>query len=404
MTYDQWLKETGIIAQTYRDSFGREPAFTDVAHINYRRAFETNRWPRLEDALRKWTGLPPEPQPPVPPPTPPVPQHGQLWASYYDSLVDPRCNPKEFAKRLADSGCSGTRVWLWTAWAFNQGGTGQFRGFCPWMQRPSGPWDLETVDPYWLERVGQYVDAMNAAGILPQLCGLTLYDWSRYKAGMLWVPDQSKLWFQHNIQGIYYYEDDALTEKIASGVGAHAFLGQTYEAAVDTLLGLRYEIELGNEMPEKGLHERLKKLWRDAGYHGPFQVNRNSDTPGQYDNMSIGKPAGYDKIAFHGKRDLSYLDEEYPDEAPAGRPTTFRKFYATNPNPKRITISSDGCRVSASDIEHIYDYDKLAEVAKDAIARGFIFEHQSRLKMRNFLEGRIDLADLETEWLKGLVK
>jgi hypothetical protein len=63
MTYDQWLTETGAIAQTYRDTHdGADPAHTDVAHMLYRRAFERHRWPSLEAAMADWTGwLPPTP-------------------------------------------------------------------------------------------------------------------------------------------------------------------------------------------------------------------------------------------------------------------------------------------------------------------------------------------------------
>ncbi len=39
---------------------------------------------------------------------------------------------------------------------------------------------------------------------------------------------------------------------------------------------------------------------------------------------------------------------------------------------------------------------------QDALGRGFGTEHQSCIKLRGFTEGRIDLADLETEWLLAL--
>jgi hypothetical protein len=41
-------------------------------------------------------------------------------------------------------------------------------------------------------------------------------------------------------------------------------------------------------------------------------------------------------------------------------------------------------------------------VARDALARGAGFEHQSCLKLRGFTHGTIDLNDLEVDWMRSL--
>jgi len=41
-------------------------------------------------------------------------------------------------------------------------------------------------------------------------------------------------------------------------------------------------------------------------------------------------------------------------------------------------------------------------VFRDARLRGYSVEHQSRLKLRSFEQGRLDLNDLETDWLRSL--
>lgn len=335
----------------------------------------------------------------TPPPQPvPSPDGFGTWPrrglSYYASLTDPRLEPKDFFSRLASASANFTRTWLFDAWAVDQGGPGQYSGFVP-FSRIGGRWDLHTPDPRYLERLRAYTRAANDAGVLPQFTGLELYTWSDRKAGMLWVPDQSKLWMQHNVQELVYADDNAFETLATEGV--HGWLGRFYRHVVQALDGLHYVIELGNEMPEKPLHERLARLWRAAGYMGPLSVNRQEDTPGQYANMKIG--ANYDLIAFHGKKDLNYLDEVFADE-PVYR--TFRAFYESGSfEPSRITLSSDGCRKTTS-ISDAYDYDALKRVFQDGLVRGFGIEHQSRLKLRSFTHGHIDLDDLETDWFRTL--
>jgi hypothetical protein len=345
--------------------------------------------------LRRQLGLDVAPLPPVSAVTDTWPR---LGLSYYTSLTDPRVDPADFATRLQDAGATHTRVWLLDAWAVGQLGTNQYFGYVPWEQTDDGRFDLWKVNQAYLDRLRAYVEAMNAHGILPELSGLELYTWSDRKQNLLWVPDANLGPFRKNKQGVYYADDTAF-DRIGQPAGEDAFLGHFYSQVVATLTGLAYAVELANEMPQKELHARLRHLWRAAGYRGTLGVSRNEDSPGQAKNMKIGKLDGYDRIAFHGRRDLAYLDEVYDDEPEY---KTFRDFYASGTcDPHRIVLSSDGCRKSTN-VEDAYDYDALGAVFTDALARGYSAEHQSALKLRGFVEGRIDLNDLEVDWMLSL--
>jgi hypothetical protein len=378
-------------AALYRDELGRPPDWPAAAGVPYwllRGASHEAMRAELrqsEEWVRRHAIPPPSVQP-----------WPRIGLSYYASLTDPRVNLAEFFARLRDAGAGLTRTWLMDAWAIDQGGPGQYNGFVPFARNVApDTWDLDRVRPEYLDRLRAYVEHANAAGIVPLLTGLELYTWSQRKAGLLWVPDQSLLWMQRNRQGVVYRDDDAFNT-LGTG-GNHGWLGTFYKAVVRTLDGLAWAPELGNEMPEKPLHYRLRDLWREAGYTGPISINRQEDTPGQFVNMRVGQD--FEQIAFHGRRDMAYLDEVFERE-PDYR--TFRQFFeAPACDPGRITLSSDGCRKSTT-VGDVYDYDALGAVFRDALARGFAIEHQSALKIRSFVEGRIDLADLETSWLRSL--
>lgn len=376
-TYQQFLYDwPSALTTEYQRVNGRDPALSDVMHGLWGILYEGQPVPKEPSPL------PPSPSPLPPSPSPP----SRIGASYYTSLTDPRCDPVAFATRLQDAGCSFTRVWLIDAWAVGVNGIGQYEGFVPW-ERDAGIFDLERVSGAYLDRLSLYVDAMNAHGITPQLSGLELYSWSDRKAGMLWVPDANLGPFRRNRQGLRYADDSAFTN-IATG-GRHQFLEQCYTAVVKMLDGLRFLVEIGNELPEKPLHYRLRDAWRRAGYVGPISVNRQDDTPGQYVNMKIGQE--FEDIAYHGKKTWAYLDEDFPRE-PTFR--TFRQFYASGPDFSRITLSSDGAR-KTTNVEDAYDYAGLRDVARDSMARGGQYEHQLALKLRGFTHGRIDLDDIQ---------
>lgn len=332
-------------------------------------------------------------------PSAPVTAASDTWPrrglSFYTSATDPRLDIGGFAARLRDAGAGYTRVWMLDAWAIGGGGTGCYDGYLPWLRSGDGRFDLWAVDEAYLERLRDYVEAMNAVGVLPQLSGLDLYTWSNRKQGMLWVPPMHVQPFRNNRQGICYSDDSAF-DRIGQRAGQDAFLGHFYGRVVEALDGLVWAVEVANEMPQKEMHVRLRDLWRLAGFTGSISVNRHEDTPGQFANMKIGRE--YDRIAYHGKRDMGYLDEVYPDE-PVHK--TFRAFYASEPEPSRIILSSDGCRKPGDpNPDDAYDYPALEEVFKDALERGFSVEHQSRIKLRGFTEGRIDLNDLEVDWMR----
>jgi len=154
-------------------------------------------------------------------------------------------------------------------------------------------------------------------------------------------------------------------------------------------------------MPEKEMHHRIAAALIShfsSDWFPDLTVNRNDDTPGQYKNMQIGGDR-YDRIAYHGKDSLAYLDEVFPNEPDF---QTFREFYNSGTcEPSRIIMSSDGCRINNT--IDCYDWNTLGEVFCDHLDRGFGTEHQSCVKMRPFVEGRLDLrADFEGDWLRSL--
>lgn len=357
---------------------------------------------------------PQPPSPPVPPlpPMPPGPPSGnpnaRVGASYYVSATNPLCDPVEFALRLSNLGVGFTRTWLLDAWAVEGGGPGTYHGFLPVNRRSDNRFDLNEFNAAYFGRLQDYTMALNARRIIPQFTLLELYAWSERKAGNLWVPDPNRGPYRNNVNGVRWGDPDDRTFGAPPYEGQglpdawfSEFIGRTVEA----LGTLDYTFEIGNEMPEKPLHHRLKARARAAGYAGPLQVNRNEDTPGQYFNMRIGKPDGFDTIALHGMRDLGYLDVEYPREAEVGRPTTLRAMWRhADIDPARITLSSDGCR-KTTNVEDAYDYPRLLEVAQDTLRRGASYEHQLAMKLRLFTEGRLRLDDIEQfdgAFLRGL--
>ena len=395
MTYQDWLATASRIGDTYARVTGYDPAPSDIAHYLWRLAYESERFPTLDHAMADMTGWTPPAPEPTPTPAPSVAPWPRIGLSYYASLTDPRLDLKGFFARLRDAGATLTRTWLMDAWAVPQGGPGQYDGYVPFVRDGNDVWDLYTVRADYLDRLRTYVEMANAHGVVPLLTGLELYTWSARKAGMLWVPDQSRLWMQRNRQGLVYRGDEAF--QTLATTGAHGWLGSFYGRIVKALDGLTWAPEIGNEMPEKELHYRLRDLWRAAGYSGPISINRHEDTPGQFVNMRIGRD--FEQLSYHGRKEIGYLDEPF-DREPTYR--TFREWFASPACvPGRITLSSDGCRKSTT-VGDVYDYDALGAVFSDAIARGCAIEHQSALKIRSFTEGRIDLADLEVDWLRSL--
>jgi hypothetical protein len=229
-----------------------------------------------------------------------------------------------------------------------------------------------------------------------------LYSWSDRKQGLLWVPDQNLGPFRRNRNNVRWGNPDDPTFLALPDWVMLQLIARLCAATK----GLAVAFECGNEMPEKDMQFRIATALRShftAHWRPDVTVNRQEDTSGQYFNMKVGTVV--DRIAYHGKASLAYLDEEFPDE-PSSRPRTFRELWDRSwpegtVDPKRVIMSSDGCR--SNNTMDCYDWPTLGEVARDHIRRGFSFEHQSRVKMQPFLEGTLDLTKyFEGDWLRSL--
>jgi hypothetical protein len=359
------------------------------------------------DGVGPYVPAPTPPPPPIPP-VPPGPGNADMhaWpkfgASYNAGMTNPACDPALWAALNRDAGGNLTRVNTIDAWAVGPNGTGQYAGFMPWQRDSAGVFDLAAPNPAWDERLNYYVRAQNAAGATVQLTVFDLYSWSDRKQGLLWVPDVNLGPFRRNKNGVRWGNpDDPTFLALPDWV-----MLQHIQRICTAVKGLAVCFETGNEMPEKDMHIRIANALRShftADWQPDITTNRQEDTSGQYFNMKIG--TNFDRIAFHGKDSLAYLDEVFEDE-PSSRPNTFRRLFDQSwpegtVDPKRIIMSSDGCRSNST--MSCYDWPVLAEVAKDHIRRGFTFEHQSCVKMQPFLEGRLDLQKyFEADWLRPL--
>lgn len=340
----------------------------------------------------------------------PVPTAKVVWpslcASYYASPTDPDLDIDVFARWLQEHGATCTRAWLMDAWAIGERDAagkflpGQYEGFLPMTKRADGRYDLYLWNAKYFERLRRYTETLNAHGVWPHLTILELYSWSDRKASLPFVPDVSKNPMRNNVNGVHWGSPDDRTlgadpennPDQLPDAWMRAFIGKV----VDTLKGTVWVAEIGNEMPEKGMHFRIHAALRAAGFTGEITVNRNEDTPGQYWNMQVGKV--FDRLALHNFLSLDYLDELHPREAEAGRPTTFRKMWDLV-DASRIIVSSDG---GGGNPVHL---PKLKEVACDAFRRGGSYEHQLALKRRRFFgDGSLQMADLaiDSEFLKAV--
>jgi hypothetical protein len=292
-------------------------------------------------------------------------------------LVCSEANIPETVKIFADCGVQSTRINLLSA-LWPQADT------FPYTRLADGQWDLYRWNQRYFDRLTDLRDRMNAAGIVVQWTNYELYSWSDRKPG----PQQNGTPWRNNVNGVYWPEDDS-----TFGILPDQWSLDWFEK-ITPYLNLEYNVfEIGNEFPEKALHERVcAELPVDA----LVQVNRNDDTPGQYKNMKIGKM--YDFIAFHGNKlkQVSDLDRVYPREPEF---KTFNQFFDKCPHdPKRITFSSDGARVS-NDPFNTYDYPRLREFFLEVNrVRKCSVEHQSRAKMTPFPNHHM----IEDKWFTSL--
>lgn len=321
------------------------------------------------------------------------------------SLVVNRQYPiREVAKAYADCGVTFTTVNLLSA---------EWPTLVPYHARPflpangHGQYDLYAWNPEHVERIQECAEEMNARNIVVQWCFYELYSWSIRKAGP-GTPDARQGPWQQNVNdvdwvGPYYpakhltlakqWDSDMLAE-VFPDAWSKAYLGRIVPS-----LGLDRNVFLiGNEMPEKSLHERVRDFVRLLQPGAKVSVNRNEETPGQYANMKIG--INYDLINFHGRRlkAPADLDRVYPPDE-SSVPTFRTLFKLASTDPRRIIVSSDGARISDDPID-TYAYGTLRDLVRFLKPYGVSFEHQSRCKMSPFP----NLHLLERDWLTSLAK
>lgn len=306
---------------------------------------------------------------------------------------------EEVAQIYADCGVTFTTVNLLSAeWP-----TMVHKHVRPFLPANSdGVYDLYAWNAEHFERLDECREAMNSRGIVVQWCFYELYGWSRRKSGS-GIPDRFLGPWKRNQNGVDWVGDgskaaeDFTLAKLLPDVWS-----KTYLSLVVPHLDLSHNLFLiGNEFPEKGLHERVRDFVRLAHPGAKVSVNRKEETPGQYANMKIGRD--YDYLNFHGRRAKapSDLTRYYPPEESSV--PTFEKLLKTpGVDPRRIIFSSDGAR-SSDDLIHTYDFDTLGAFFKLVKGYGCSIEHQSRAKMGD--DPMPDkLARIERDFLTMLAK
>ena len=364
-----------------------EVLFEKIGEMSWRRLMDgkSERQILTEIGVNPDDYLPSEPTPaPIPPPPPSAdlamwPRVGLSIASL---ITDRRQNIADVIRIYQDAGVQLTRVNLLTAlWTPEH-------TVLPFERAPgSQQWDLYRWNAEFFERTHQLVEGMNAAGIVCILTFLELYSWSRRKPG----PQQNGTPWRNNVNGVFWAPEDTTLTILLPDQWCREFIKK-----VVPFLRLSVNLfEVGNELPEKPLHRRVRDVVRAVQPHAYVSVNRQEDTPGQYVNMKIGKD--FDFISFHGRllKKPSDWKREYPDE-PVYQ--TFDEFFAKCPHDAtRIIFSSDGARAS-DDPVNTYEWDALRDFFREAIHRGYSVEHQSRAKMTPAPNGHM----IEVDWFRSL--
>lgn len=285
---------------------------------------------------------------------------------------------KATVEKLLEAGANATRINIF----------GAVRGedsVQPFNKHPDGLWDLYDWNHEYYERLMETKERMNNAGIVCTWTFLDLYSWSDRKPG----PQQDNTPWRHNKNGVYWKPDDK-TFQVLPDNWCKEFIARTApQLRLDTNIW-----EIGNEMPEKSMHEEMRDLVRRTVPSALIQVNRNDDTPGQYDNMKIGK--NYDFLALHGRKlkRLGDLVEKYK----GGDYPTFKDFMASKHEPWRVVFSSDGARISDDKVD-TYDWDRLREWFRFVKKEGYNIEHQSRAKMTPAPNHHM----IEVDWFRSVI-
>ena len=305
----------------------------------------------------------------------PLNEHPRFGMTIAGILIGHNHDIDETLKRFIDCGVNYSSINLINA---DRSGT----GIHPFTRLPDGKWDLFKWDNRYFERLIEIKEKFNKAGIVIPWCFLELYSWSARKDG----PQQVGTFWRNNVNGVFWPPDDSTLTRLLPDLWCKEFIKK-----VCPLLDLHVNMfRIGNELPEKSLHERIRNEVRAVVSGALIDVNRQDDTPGQYRNMKIGQD--YDFISLHGARLKELDDLRNPFEG--GPYDTFQEFIddESRHDKWRVTFSSDGARTNTYDrngklltskdsADNPYDWNKLGEFADHMIDLGYGFEQQSRAKM-----------------------
>ena len=300
-------------------------------------------------------------------------------------LVGTKHDIKETLKRFVDAGANSTRINLLSA---------LWNGVdcLPFNREPNGLWNLYFWNDQYFERLQEIKESFNSAGINIQWTNYELYSWSKRKQGV----QQNNTPWRNNVNGVNWSQEDDTLYILPDEWSKEWF------RKVCPLLDLEINpFEIGNELPEKGLHERVRDEVKKIIPRALIQVNRNDDTPGQYKNMKIG--INYDFVSFHGSK-LKQLSDLNRKDYQDGPHDSWQDFIDDGPHkPNRVIFSSDGARInkdSSLGITETYDWVRLGEFFDHMSELGYNIEHQSRAKMTPAPNHHM----IEVDWFKERVK
>jgi len=283
--------------------------------------------------------------------------------------------------------------------------------------RADGKFDLYAPNPEYFDFAEEFTETANSLGIVVGWTILDLYTWSWRKAWLPGIGDAAATGpFRNNINGIVWggnstaLDDLALTTLPSGPLPIGTWLAEFIEQLAGRLkrFGPGKVYIPVNEGPEKDLHFRIRNVIKRVDPDARILCTRNDDSPGQYANMGVGHPGGFDGISLHGWKNVERLREVWPKEAGTGRPETYEALLASlsRADCGRIQACSDGARLQGPIGQSNYPFDlpKLREAFAVAWAAGCGIDHMSGGKMVLFNEGRHDLSFVETDFLTQLAR
>lgn len=312
-------------------------------------------------------------------------------ASLYGSYGNTHWDARTFAHMLSDAGLTATDVWCFSGW-----GEGSR---LPFLRRPDGTWDLYA----WNEEA---FDAAEARTRYDNSYGLrTRWTFLDYYTGFsdrgirpgLPHPNTGPFRRQNNVNDVDYAGDHAF-EIIG---GPRDWVSAYVEKFVGRLKGLGADFQVGNEMAESAMHDRILAIVRRVWPEAHVSASRNSDAPSQYMNMVDGHH--HNAVNFHGWKNPARLAEVFPEDT--DRPKTYRDLLRTpGVDPVKIIACSDGARNGNPDPYHAYDWADLLEAFRFAADHGCNIDHQSACKMGLATYGTYDLKYVEVDFLKQIAR